>query len=56
MYNTVLEELMVYSNNVISGRITACRRLKQACKRFLNDLHRMEHDEEFTYYWDEEEA
>lgn len=54
-YNTVLEELMDYSNEVLSGKIIACKRHKQACKRFLNDLDRMETDE-FNYYWDELEA
>lgn len=55
MFNTVLEELIDYSNSILDGKINACKRHKQACKRFLNDLERMESDD-FEYYWDEEEA
>lgn len=55
MYNTVLEELIDYSNKILNCEIVACKRHKQACQRFLNDLERMEH-EDFEYYWDEEEA
>lgn len=54
-YNTVLEELIVYSNKIIDGNILACRRHKQACRRFLSDLKKMETDE-WNYYWDETEA
>ncbi|MDT8717613.1 terminase large subunit [Clostridium sp. 19966] len=55
MYSTVLEELIEYSNEVIKGRILACKRHKQACERFLKDLEKMELDS-WNYYWDEEEA
>lgn len=55
-YNTVLEELIDYSNETIKGQITACKRHKQACERFLKDLQRMEKNEDFPYYWDEAEA
>lgn len=55
MFNTVLEELIDYSNSILDGKINSCKRHKQACKRFLNDLERMESDD-FEYYWDEEEA
>ena len=54
-YNTVLEELINYSNDILSGRILACKRHKQACQRFLNDLKKMETNE-WNYYWDEYEA
>ncbi|WP_283675731.1 terminase large subunit [Clostridium perfringens] len=55
MYNTVLEELIDYSNKILNGEIIACKRHKQACQRFLNDLENMEH-EDYDYYWDEKEA
>jgi len=55
-YNTIIEELIDYSNEIIKGKIIACKRHKQACERFLRDLHRMEHDDGFPYYWDEVEA
>ncbi len=56
MYNTILEELIHYSNDVVNKKILACKKHIKACKRFINDLHRMEHDESFFYYWDEYEA
>ena len=54
-YNTVLEELIDYSNDILTGKILACKRHKQACQRFLNDLKKMETDT-WSYYWDEWEA
>ena len=54
-YNTVLEEIIDYSNDVLTGKILACKRHKQACQRFLNDLKKMETDT-WNYYWDESEA
>lgn len=54
-YNTVLEELIDYSNDIISGKILACDKHKKACIRFLKDLKRMETDE-YDYYWHEESA
>lgn len=56
MYNTILEELMVYSNSIVSGETLACKKHIKACKRFLNDLQKMEHEESFSYFWDEIEA
>lgn len=53
-YNTVLEELIDYSNDILDDKILACKRHKQACQRFLNDLKKMETD--WNYYWDEYEA
>lgn len=55
MYNTVLEELIDYSNKILNGVIVACKRHKQACERFLEDLRNMETNE-WDWYWDEEEA
>lgn len=54
-YNTVLEELINYSNDILSSKILACKRHKQACNRFLDDLKKMESNN-WNYYWDEEEA
>lgn len=56
MFNTVIEELMHYSSQIIDGEILACKKHIKACERFMNDLHRMETDEFFLYYWDEDEA
>lgn len=38
--NTMLDDAIDYSNKVINGKIIACNTVKQACKRFLNDLKR----------------
>ena len=39
-YNIVLD----YANKIISGDKIACKELKQACKRFIDDLERKEFD------------
>lgn len=54
-YNTILEELIDYSTEIIDGTILACKRHKQACKRFINDLDKMEFAP-YVWYWDEIEA
>jgi len=56
MYNTILEELIVYSNSIVSGETLSCKKHIKACKRFLNDLQKMEHEESFSYFGDEIEA
>lgn len=38
-----------YAEQVQSGDILACKWVKLACKRFLNDLERMENDPSFPY-------
>ncbi len=55
-YPTILEELMVYSQEIIDGNIIACDKHRKACTRFLRDLERMENDDGFPYYWDEQAA
>jgi phage terminase large subunit-like protein len=49
------EELIQYSNEVISGKLIACQKHKWACARFIRDLNR-EGTEEFPYLFDEELA
>lgn len=56
MHNTIIEELIEYSNNIVNKKIIACKKHIQVCKRFLNDIDKMAHDESFLYYWDENEA
>jgi len=56
MYNTILEELILYSNSIVSSETLACKKHIKACKRFLNDLQKMEYEESFLYYCDEIEA
>lgn len=52
---TIKERLIKYSENILEGKIIACKKHKQACQRFLNDVAR-EGTEEFPYIWIEEEA
>lgn len=44
-----------YVDDIISGRLAACRWLKLACMRFRADLRRQE-DKSCHFYFDEEEA
>lgn len=60
---TIKEELIQYCNNCINDVFVneyedyiSCIKHKYACERFLNDLDRIENDENFNYYWNEEEA
>lgn len=55
VYNTVLAELIDYSNDILENKIVSGLRHKQGCQRFINDLKKMETDE-YDYYWDEEAA
>ncbi len=41
-----------YAYNVVYGEIIACHDVKNACKRFLNDLERAENDPDFEFYFD----
>jgi len=49
------KELIEYSRQVLNGDVVACKKHKQACRRFLNDLDR-EGSEGFPYIFDEERA
>ncbi|MFD2681207.1 terminase large subunit [Bacillus seohaeanensis] len=49
------EWLIEYSNDVLSGEIVACKKEKQACRRFLKDLDK-EGTDNFPYVFDEEKA
>lgn len=48
-------DLITYSNAVINGDITACKKHKWACMRFLRDLSK-ENTEEFPFVFDETKA
>jgi phage terminase large subunit-like protein len=48
---TIKQELIEYSNDVLSGKIVAGREIKWACQRFLNDLKK-----DWEYEWNEEKA
>ncbi len=60
---TILEELIQYANNCINDvfvskyeNYLSCQKHKWACMRFLKDLDRIDNDDDFNFYWDEEEA
>ena len=44
-----------YASDVVSGGIVACRYVKLACQRFLNDLERQD-DDDWPYVFDEAKA
>ena len=46
------KELVKYSEDVLAGKIIACKKHKWACERFLKDLER-EGTEEFPFIFDE---
>lgn len=49
---TIKNELKRYAEDCIFEKIPSCKKHKQACKRFLDDLERKDWD----YYWNEEQA
>ena len=49
------EFLINYSNEVLTGKVVACIKHKQACQRFLNDIAR-EGTEKFPFYFDDDEG
>ena len=52
---TLREELIKYCNFTINHEFR-CKKHKQACKRFLDDLKRADEDKECPFYFDEVEA
>ena len=53
---TILEELIRYSEDCISGKIISCRKHKWACMRFLRDVESMRTDPEYPFTWNEDRA
>lgn len=51
----LLEELINYSNDIISGKIMACTKHRWACKRFLNNLDN-QGTERFPFVFSESKA
>lgn len=51
----LLEELKIYSQEVIEGKIVACKKHVWSCKRFLKDLEKQGTDD-FPYIFDEDMA
>lgn len=51
MNNYALE----YANKILNGEIFSCKKIKQACQRFIDDLERSK-QEGFPYYFDVKQA
>ena len=45
-----------YAEDVLEGRIRACRKVQQACRRFLDDIERSRTDPEYPWTFDEHKA
>lgn len=52
---TNVEKANKYAQDVVSGKIAACRYIKKACQRHLDDLEKQQ-DLAFPYYFDNEKA
>lgn len=52
---SLLDELIEYSNNIVDGKIVACRKHQWACMRFLRDLEN-QGTEVFSWVFDAEKA
>lgn len=46
---------MTYTEQVLSGKVVACEKIKQACKRFKDDLAKSA-SKDFPYYYDKRQA
>lgn len=51
----LIEQLGRYAEDVVDGRITACKKHRAACSRFLDDLQRSQ-AEDYPYHFDIEEV
>lgn len=47
---------LAYAIDVVTGKVLAGEKMKQACKRHINDLKRIEDDDDFIYVYDVDEA
>lgn len=51
-----VERALAYAREVVQGRILACKWVKAACQRQIDDLARAERDPDWPYYWAPERA
>ena len=47
--------MIEYVDQVLSGEVVACQKIKWACERFKRDLSRSK-DDSFPFYYDEDKA
>lgn len=48
---TLHKRVLNYCNDIISGKIKACKKHVWACQRFLRELNQAETDKEYPYYY-----
>lgn len=53
---TRADDVLRYAHDVVDGRIPACKWVKAACQRQLDDISRWEADPEYPYAWHPELA
>ena len=54
--STAVRRCFEYAEDVLEGRIRACRKVQQACRRFLDDIERSRTDPEYPWTFDEHKA
>lgn len=52
----VKEELITYCNDILQGKIVACKKYKWACMRYLRDIERIGNDPSFPWVFDSDRA
>ena len=54
--STAVARCFSYAQDVLSGEIEACEKVKRACRRFLDDLERSRTDPDYPWVFDEHKA
>ena len=54
--STAVARCMAYAESVLSGRQKACRKVKMACRRFMDDLEKSRTDPDYPWIFDERKA
>ncbi|MDL2317671.1 terminase large subunit [Eubacteriales bacterium OttesenSCG-928-A19] len=54
--NAILDKIYGYPEDVIAGKIIACKKTITACERFLRELDRSRHDPTYRWRFDERQA
>jgi Phage terminase-like protein, large subunit len=50
----LIARIVQYAEDIVDERITACKKHKQACERFLNEIELIPNDD-YPYYFDGDE-
>ncbi|SFA55556.1 Phage terminase-like protein, large subunit, contains N-terminal HTH domain [Parageobacillus thermantarcticus] len=54
MITELIARIVRYAEDIVDGRITACKKHKQACERFLKEIELIPNDD-YPYYFDGDE-